>query len=116
MKKRIVLILVFALILIVAFLVLKSGKTSESETAELGQKTLVKKEKTVKIPLDVSLRYIQGVDGIGSLLKVRLFSRSLLQQDIDNKVLHKGKEKEIKPLVIACPENFWNEAVAFFSS
>ena len=116
MKKPIVLIVVLVLILIAAFLVLKRGKTSEIETAEPVQETQVKNEKTVKVPLDVSLRYIQGVDGMGSLLKIRLFSRSLLQQDIDNKVLHKGEEKEIKPLVVACPENFWSEAVAFFSS
>jgi len=116
MKKLILPAVVFVLIVIIAFLVLKSGKTSESETSEAVQEQLVKKEEAIKIPLDVSLRYIPGVDGIGSLLKIRLFSRSLLQQDIDNKVLYKGAEKEIKPLDVACPENFWNGAVVFFSS
>ena len=116
MKKLILLAVVFVLIVIIVFLVLKGGKTSEAETSEFGQEQSVKKEEVIKIPLDISLRYIPGVDGIGSLLKIRLFSRSLLQQEIDNKVLHKGKEKEIKPLIIACPENFWNEAVVFFSS
>ena len=111
MKKRILLVVVFVLIVFIVFWILKSGKTSES-----GQESVAKKEKAAKIPLDVSLRYIQGVDGYGSLLKIRLFSRRLLQQDIDNKVLYQGTEKEIKPLVIACPENFWNKAVAFFSS
>ena len=116
MKKPILLVIVFVLIVIIAFVVLRSGKTSESETSESGAAALAKKGKDLKIPLDVSLRYIQGVEGIGPLLIVRLFSRSLLQQDIDNKVLHKGAEKEIKPLVVACPKDFWNEAVTFLTS
>ena len=116
MKKVIAAIVVIVLILTAGILLFKRGKTPEIKTEEPRQETPVQKEKAVKIPLDVSLRYIQGVDGIGPLLKVRLFSRSLLQQDIDNKVLHKGEEKEIKPIVIDGPENFWKEAVVFFSA
>ena len=113
MKKRILpVIIIVSVIVIIGIWFLKSQKKSESASE---QKTISQESRT-EFPLDISLRYIHGVNGQSSLLKVRLFSRRLLQQDIDNKVLHKGEEEKIEPLVVSCPKGFWTEGITFMSS
>jgi tetratricopeptide (TPR) repeat protein len=113
MKKHILpVIIIVSIIVIIGIWFLKSRKTSESASE---QKNISHESKT-EFPLDISLRYIQGVNGQSSLLKIRLFSRKLLQQDIDNKVLHKGEQEKIEPLVVSCPEGFWTEGITFMSS
>lgn len=107
MKTRILLAIILGLIIIIGFWFLKSRRTSDSGSG----KKAVSQEKQEKLPLDISLRYIQGDNGQGSLLKIRLFSRKLLQQDIDNKVLPKDERKEIEPLIVTCPGGFWSEGI-----
>ena len=111
MKTRILLAIILVSIIIIVFWFLKGRKISDS-----GPEPTISQEKETELPLDISVRFIQGVDGQSSLLKIRLFSRNLLQQDIDNKVLHKGKKEEIEPLVVSCPENFWNKGVTVMLS
>ncbi|MFQ6082727.1 MAG: tetratricopeptide repeat protein [Candidatus Aminicenantia bacterium] len=103
MRVRIIIALIFIfMVIIIGFLILKSKKSSVSI------------EEKEEIPIDISLRYIQGVDGHSSLIILHLFSRQMLQKEIDNKILH--REEEIKPLVISYPENFWKENVVFLVS
>ncbi|MFQ6037021.1 MAG: tetratricopeptide repeat protein [Candidatus Aminicenantales bacterium] len=109
MKKWIVSGIVIGLIVVsvLVFFLLRG----EKEGAE-GQKTAVQQDKEA-LPLDVSLRFIPGGEGEGGLLKIRVFSRRLLQQEIDNRIIHKGQEREIRPIAVQPPEGFWNENVRF---
>jgi len=112
MKTRILFAIILVLIIIIGFWFLKNRKISHSGSV---QKT-ISQDKETELPLDISLRFIQGVNGQSSLLKIGLFSRKLLQQDIDNKVLHKSEEREIEPLIVSCPEGFWSEGVTVILS
>jgi len=112
MKKRFLLAIVLVLVIIIGFWFLNTRKISDSG---LEQKT-ISQEKQKELLIDISLKFIQGVNGQGSLLKIRLFSRKLLQQDIDKKVLNTDKGKQIESLVVSCPEDFWNKSVTVMLS
>lgn len=115
MKKYIFTGAVLILIIAAGFLLFKGHGTSESDS----EQKLVTQEKEVKakvkekkeLPLDLSLRFIQGVEGQNSLLKIRMFSRQLLQKEIDNRLLSEGDKKDIEPVVISLPEGFWKEGI-----
>ena len=61
-----------------------------------------------KVPLDLSLRLIPGVDDFGSLAVVRLFSRQVLQSEIDRSIL--GKSEAVEDLVLTIPRSVWEGA------
>lgn len=115
MKKYIFAGIVLILIIAAGFLLIKGPGTSESGSDQKSvsqQKEVKEKAKEKKEHhLDLSLRFIQGVKGQNSLLKIRLFSRQLLQHEIDNKILTEEEKKEIKPVVISVPETFWKEGM-----
>ncbi len=109
MKKRVVGIAVLgAAVLVVGFWILRHHGAREVGSGE----STLSNEGLKALPLDMSLRFIQGGNGQSSLLKIRLFSRRLLQQDVENRVLHKGGEEAIEPLVVSCPQGFWTGRIS----
>ncbi|MCJ7582361.1 MAG: hypothetical protein MUP98_17740 [Candidatus Aminicenantes bacterium] len=63
------------------------------------------------LPVDIALRYVQGVEGLGSLAILRIFSRKLLQQDMDKLHQLTGEDKQNRSLF--WPEKNWSENLIF---
>lgn len=99
--KNILAILLVFLIIIVFF----SCKKEQSTTGSLIEEPL---------PIDISLRYVQGVDGLGSLAILRLYSRQLLQLDINDTMQKTDTDRP--DMRLFWPKKNWNENVGFFIS
>jgi len=100
-QKNILAVFLVSLITIGFFSCKKKESTTESRVEE-------------PLPVDIALRYVQGVDGLGSLAILRIFSRKLLQQDMDNVI--KKIDKDRQNISLLWPEKNWSENVVFLLS
>lgn len=66
------------------------------------------------LPVDIALRYVHGVEGLGSLAILRIFSRKLLQQDMDN--VFQKIDTDRQNISLFWPEKNWTENVVFLLS